>query len=175
MRMPRHQQYILQPVNPYFIAFSFAFAFLLNLLPWGWSIGVPDFVLLVVLFWGIHEPRKVGMSIAFCFGLLMDVHGANMLGEYALTYVLVSYVAVTIHRRVLWRASAVQQALMVAPVLLGAQLVPVVIHLLTDAHFPGWSYFLGGCVEVLLWPLITWLLLMPQHRPVNPDDTRPIN
>lgn len=34
-------QYILQPVNPYFIAFSLAAAFLLNLMPWGRLPGVP--------------------------------------------------------------------------------------------------------------------------------------
>jgi len=175
MIMPRHQQYILQPVNPYFIAFTFALAFLLNLLPWGWLIGVPDFVALVVLFWGVHEPRRVGMGIAFCLGLLMDVHAAGVLGEHALAYVLIAYVAVTLHRRVLWLTSTMQQAFMVAPVFLGAQLVPVVIHWLTDRHFPGMDYFLSGCVEAVLWPLMTWLLLMPQRRPVDPDDTRPIN
>ena len=50
-------QYILQPVNPYFIAFSLAAAFLLNLMPWGRLIGVPDFVALVLLFWNVHQPR----------------------------------------------------------------------------------------------------------------------
>lgn len=65
-------QYILQPVNPYFITFSLAAAFLLNLMPWGRLIGVPDFVALVLLFWNVHQPRKVGMGIAFMLGILMD-------------------------------------------------------------------------------------------------------
>ncbi|CAM2191140.1 rod shape-determining protein MreD [Paraburkholderia sp. A1RI_3L] len=166
-------QYILQPVNPYFIVFSLAAAFLLNLMPWGKLIGVPDFVALVLLFWNVHQPRKVGMGTAFLLGLLMDVHNASLLGEHALAYTLLSYGAITIHRRVLW-VSPLWQMLAVMPLLVGAQVVPFIIRLLMGAAFPGWGYLIDGFVEAALWPLASILLLMPQRRPVDPDDTRPI-
>ncbi|WDD95702.1 rod shape-determining protein MreD [Burkholderia sp. FERM BP-3421] len=166
-------QYILQPVNPSFIIFSLAAAFLLNLMPWGRMPGVPDFVALVLLFWNIHQPRKVGMGIAFLLGILMDVHDAGLLGEHALAYTLLSYGAITIHRRVLWLPLGVQ-VFYVAPLLVLAQLVPFVIRLLMGAAFPGWGYLVDGFVEAALWPLASLLLLMPQRRPVDPDDTRPI-
>ncbi|WP_114814166.1 rod shape-determining protein MreD [Paraburkholderia kururiensis] len=166
-------QYILQPVNPYFIVFSLAAAFLLNLMPWGKLIGVPDFVALVLLFWNVHQPRKVGMGTAFLLGLLMDVHNASLLGEHALAYTLLSYGAITIHRRVLW-VSPLWQTLAVMPLLVGAQVVPFIIRLLMGAAFPGWGYLIDGFVEAALWPLASILLLMPQRRPVDPDDTRPI-
>ncbi|MEF1435534.1 rod shape-determining protein MreD, partial [Neisseria gonorrhoeae] len=67
-----------------------------------------DFVALVLLFWNVHQPRKVGMGIAFFLGLLMDVHNASLLGEHALAYTLLSYGAITIHRRVLWMSLGVQ-------------------------------------------------------------------
>lgn len=69
--------YILLPVSPLFIGTSLLGAFLLNLLPWGRLIGAPDFVALVLVFWGIHQPRKVGIGLAFFMGLLMDVHDAS--------------------------------------------------------------------------------------------------
>ncbi|MEM5384520.1 rod shape-determining protein MreD [Paraburkholderia phymatum] len=166
-------QYILQPVNPYFIAFSLAAAFLLNMMPWGRLIGIPDFVALVLLFWNVHQPRKVGMGIAFMLGLLMDVHNASLLGEHALAYTLLSYGAITIHRRVLWMPIGVQ-IFAVMPLLVVAQLVPFVIRLLTGASFPGWGYLIDGFVEAALWPIASILLLMPQRRPADPDDTRPI-
>jgi rod shape-determining protein MreD len=166
-------QYILLPVNPYFIAFSLAAAFLLNLMPWGRLIGIPDFVALVVLFWNVHQPRKVGMGIAFFLGLLMDVHDASLLGEHALAYTLLSYGAITIHRRVLWMPRGLQ-VFAVAPLLVVAQLVPFVIRLMTGAAFPGWGQLAHGFVEAALWPLTCSLLLMPQRRPADPDDTRPI-
>jgi rod shape-determining protein MreD len=166
-------QYILLPVNPYFIAFSLAAAFLLNLMPWGRLIGIPDFVALVLLFWNVHQPRKVGMGIAFFLGLLMDVHDASLLGEHALAYTLLSYGAITIHRRVLWMPRGLQ-VFAVAPLLVIAQLVPFLTRLLTGAAFPGWGQLAHGFVEAALWPLACSLLLMPQRRPADPDDTRPI-
>src|ERR1700761_8051203 len=166
-------QYILLPVNPSFIAFSLAAAFVLNFLPWGRTAGVPDFVALVLLFWNIHQPRKVGMGIAFLLGILMDVHDANLFGEHALAYTLLSYGAISLHRRVLWFSLPVQ-ALHVLPLLVIAQLVPFVIRLLAGAAFPGWGYLVDGFVEAILWPVASLLLLAPQKRPTDPDDTRPI-
>ncbi|CAB3779029.1 rod shape-determining protein MreD [Pararobbsia alpina] len=165
--------YILLPVNPSFIAFSLAAAFVLNFLPWGRTVGVPDFVALVLLFWNIHQPRKVGMGIAFLLGILMDVHDANLFGEHALAYTLLSYGAISLHRRVLWFSLPVQ-ALHVLPLLVIAQLVPFVIRLLTGAAFPGWGYLVDGFVEAILWPVASLLLLAPQKRAADPDDTRPI-
>lgn len=166
-------QYILLPVNPYFIALSLAVAFLANLLPWGQVPVMPDFVALVLIFWNIHQPRKVGMGIAFVLGLLMDVHNAGLLGEHALAYTLLSYGAIMIHRRVLW-FTLFSQALYVLPLLLLAHIVPFIIRLATGAAFPGWWPLAASFVEALLWPPVCALLLAPQKRAVDRDDTRPI-
>ncbi len=165
--------YILRPANGWFIAFSLIGAFLINLLPWGQLPGVPDFIALVLLFWNIHQPRKAGMGIAFFLGLLMDVHYGSLLGEHALAYTILSYGAITIHRRVLWFPVFVQ-ALHVLPLLVLTQTILFAVRLIAGAHFPGWSYLLDGFVEAALWPLATYILLAPQKRPVDPDDTRPI-
>jgi rod shape-determining protein MreD len=165
--------YILLPVNSAFIAFSLVVAFLLNLLPWGQWVGIPDFVALVLVFWSIHQPRKVGIGIAFFMGLLMDVHDATLLGENALAYTLLSYFAIMIHRRVLWFPTRTQ-ALHILPLLLLAQAVQLVVRLIVSGKFPGWFYFAESIVAAALWPFITWLLLAPQRRAVNRDDTRPI-
>ena len=96
------RDHILLPVNPAFIGFSLVAAFFMNLFPWGGWGWVPDFVALTLIFWSIYQPRKVGIGIAFLMGLVMDVHSASLLGENALAYTLLSYFAITIHRRVLW-------------------------------------------------------------------------
>lgn len=166
-------QYILLPVNPFFIAFSLLLAFLLNLLPWGSAMVWPDLVALTLIFWSIHHPRKVGVGVAFFMGLLMDVHNASLLGENALAYTLLSYFAITIHRRVLWFPLTIQ-VFHVLPLLLFAQSVELVVRLLIHGKFPGWMYFSESLVGALLWPVITGLLLAPQRRAVNHDETRPI-
>jgi rod shape-determining protein MreD len=165
--------YILQPVNPLFIAFSLFCAFMLNLLPWGTYIFVPDFVALVLVFWAIHQPRKVGIGTAFFLGLLMDVHDSTLLGENALAYTLLSYFAIMVHRRVLWFPRWTQ-ATHIFPLLVMAQAVQLVVRFLVTGRFPGWFFFLESLVASLLWPLTAWLLLAPQRRPVDRDHTRPI-
>jgi rod shape-determining protein MreD len=171
--MNNNLHYILLPVSSIFIAFSLMAAFLLNLLPWGQWIGVPDFVALVVVFWSIHQPRKVGIGVAFFMGLLMDVHDASLLGQNALAYTLLSYFAIMIHRRVLWFPIATQ-ALHVFPLLLVAQAVQLLVRLVVSGKFPGWFYFAESFISALLWPVATWTLLAPQRRAIDRDDTRPI-
>ncbi len=166
-------QYILLPVSPLFIAFTLVSAFLLNLLPWGDLYGVPDFVALTLIFWSVHQPRKVGIGLAFLMGLLMDVHNASLLGENALAYTLLSYFAIMIHRRMLW-FRPVTQALHVLPLLLLMQVVQMLIQALVSGKFPGWYYFTSSLVSAALWPLVTWMLLAPQRRAVDRDETRPI-
>jgi rod shape-determining protein MreD len=61
---------------------------------------MPDFVALVLVFWSVHQPRRVGT--AFFFGLLMDVHHGSLLGQHALAYSLLGFFGIAIHRRVLW-------------------------------------------------------------------------
>jgi rod shape-determining protein MreD len=148
-------------------------AFVLNLLPWGQWVGIPDFVALVLVFWSIHQPRKVGIGMAFFMGLLMDVHDATLLGENALAYTLLSYFAIMIHRRVLWFPTGTQ-ALHVLPLLLLAQTVQLLIRLVVSGKFPGWFFYAEAFVAAALWPAATWILLAPQRRAIDRDDTRPI-
>ncbi|HCE08908.1 MAG TPA: rod shape-determining protein MreD [Oxalobacteraceae bacterium] len=168
-----HPHYILLPANPVFIAISLLLAFFLNLLPWGHAVGVPDFVALVLVFWSIHQPRKVGIGVAFFMGLLMDVHDAALLGENALAYTLLSYFAIMIHRRVLW-FPALTQAVHVLPLLLLTQAVQLVVRLTVSGKFPGWLYFSESLVAAAMWPIVTWILLAPQRRAIDHDETRPI-
>jgi rod shape-determining protein MreD len=165
--------YILRPVNPFFIALTVIAAFLLNLLPWGGAAGVPDFVAVVLIFWSIHQPRKLGIGIAFLMGVLMDVHAASLLGQHALAYTLLSYFAIMIHRRVLW-FSVWTQALHVLPLLAVMQTVELVVQSMVSGKLPGWDYFAPSLVTALIWPVVSILLLAPQRRAVDRDENRPI-
>lgn len=165
--------YILAPVSPLFITMSLVLAFFLNLLPWGRTPGVPDFVALVLVFWGIHQPRKVGMGVAFFMGLMMDVHDATLLGENALAYTLLSYFAISMHRRVLW-FPVMSQALHILPLLLMSQAVELVVRFLITGKVPGWTFFTESFVAFALWPVATWILLAPQRRAVDKDENRPL-
>lgn len=164
---------LLRPVNPVFIWVSLVAAFTLNLLPWGRTWPVPDFLALVLVFWNVHQPRRVGIGAAFVFGLLMDVHSGALFGEHALAYTLLSYGAISLHRRILWFPLGAQ-ALYVGPLLLLAQFASLAVRLWVGGSFPGWSYLLESVIGAALWPLASYVLLAPQRRPIERDETRPI-
>ena len=164
---------ILLPVRPWFIALSLFIALLLNFLPtsdWPW---MPDWVALVLVFWSIREPRRVGMGAGFLLGLLMDVADASLLGQHALAYVLTAYAAAAISRRILWFPLG-QQALHVLPLLIMVQVVQFGVRAVPGIELPGLGYFIGPFVGTALWLPLTFILLLPQYQPVDRDANRPI-
>lgn len=164
---------ILLPVRQWFILFSLVAAFFLNLIPLGRSVGVPDWVALVLAFWSVREPQRLGMGTAFVVGLLMDVASGSVMGQHPLAYLLLAFAAGGLSRRILW-FPLVQQALHILPLLLATQLVMVVTRLVGGADFPGWGYFLGSFSGALLWFPLTFVLLLPQYQPIEKDENRPI-
>jgi rod shape-determining protein MreD len=172
-RSGQRPEYLLRPASPAFIWFSLIVALLVNLLPWGRTPFVPDVLALALIFWNVHQPRRVGMGAAFVFGLLMDVHDGSLFGQHALAYTLVSYGAITLHRRIQWFPIGAQ-AIHVLPLLLIAQAAALAVRLWVGGDFPGWLYFAESLVGTALWPIVSWLLLAPQRRPIDRDETRPL-
>ena len=173
MIMPRGSNQLLLPVNPFFIAFTLLLAFGFNLLPLGRMPGMPDLLAVTLVAWSVHQPRRVGVGVGFMFGLLMDVHQGAMLGQHALAYTLLSFVAMVMHRRLLWFGLA-EQTLQVLPMFIGLHLVSLAVAMLAGGMFPGWTLLLAPLLETLLWPLVTALLLAPQRRAPDPDQNRPL-
>ena len=164
---------VLLPVNPLFMWVTLVLALCLNLMPIGREPRMPDFIALVLAFWNIHQPRRVGVGVAFVFGALMDVHDGALLGQHALAYTLLSYFAITIHRRVLW-FGVLAQSLQLLPLFVAAHAISLVVRLGTGGVFPGWELLLAPAIEAALWPVISWLLLAPQRRPPDSDAHRPL-
>lgn len=173
MIMPRGSDQLLLPVNPFFIALSLLAALAFNLLPLGRQPALPDLLAVTLAFWAVHQPRRVGVGLAFMFGLLMDVHQGALLGQHALAYSLMVFVALALSRRLTWFTLA-QQALQVLPLFVATHAVSLLIRLAAGDLFPGWSLFIAPLVEAVLWPLVTLLLLAPQRRAPDPDENRPL-
>ncbi|WP_281078679.1 rod shape-determining protein MreD [Variovorax paradoxus] len=152
---------------------SLVVALLINMVPIGRAAWMPDLLALAIVFWGVHQPMRVGIGAAFVFGLLMDVHQASMLGQHALSYTTLGFFAITIHRRLLWYP-VLSQALQVLPLFALSQLIEIVTRILGGGVFPGWSVLISPAVEAALWPLATFVLLAPQRRTPEPDENRPL-
>ena len=164
---------LLLPVNPLFLWFSLFAALVFNMLPFGRVAAMPDVLALTLVFWNVHQPRRVGIGAAFVFGLLMDVHQGSVLGQHAQAYTLLSFLAITIHRRLLWFSLA-EQALQILPLFIASHAVSLIVRLLSSGSFPGWTLLLAPLFEAMLWPVVTMLLLAPQRRAPDRDEQRPL-
>jgi rod shape-determining protein MreD len=169
----RRGQPLLLPANPMFIWGSLLLALMADMLPLGRAAWVPDLLALALVFWSIHQPQRVGIGAAFIFGLAMDVHQAALLGQHALAYSALSFFAITIHRRLLW-FTVPSQAVQVLPLFAAAHAIELAVRMMAGGIFPGWSVVLAPMLEGLLWPVVSVILLAPQHRAPDPDENRPL-
>jgi len=129
----------------------------------------PDFLALVLLYWCIQEPRLIGVGVAWCLGLMMDVVDATVFGQHALAYAVLAYGAGYFRRRVL-RFSLWQQAAQVAVLLLLSSGLVLLVRIAGGSPPPRWTYAVGSLTGALLWPLVTALLQWPQRPQRSPAE-----
>jgi rod shape-determining protein MreD len=176
MIMPRGQQLLL-PANPLFILATLLIALFANMVVnislVGNAAWMPDFLALVLVFWCVHQPRLVSIDVAFFFGVATDVHQSALLGQHALTYTVLGFMAIMVHRRLLW-FTVPSQAMQVLPMFAVAHALELMVRMLSGALFPGWPIFLAPLLEAILWPAVSVFLLAPQRRAPNPDLNRPL-
>jgi len=163
------RQDILAPVRLRTIVASFVVALILDFLPWGDVRFAPQFAAIVLVFWCVHQPLKVGLGVGWVLGLLADAGNGVLLGQHALAYALLAFLAVTLARRILWFGRW-GQALHVALLLLAAQGTSLLVRIVAGGEFPGWQILVGPVIGAAFWPAVSWVLLIPQRRPIKPEE-----
>ncbi|MFO7604012.1 MAG: rod shape-determining protein MreD [Gammaproteobacteria bacterium] len=95
------------------VALSFVAALLLMIIPlpeWARLLR-PEWVSLVLIYWVIALPHRIGLGVAWVMGLLLDVMRDSLLGQHALALVLITYIVIHIHQRLrlfpLWQQSII--------------------------------------------------------------------
>lgn len=175
--MPKGTRQLLLPARSLFIWMSLLAAFVLNMILsvwfWGRASWMPDFLLITLLFWNIQQSQRIGMGVAFFFGLIMDVQTVSLLGQHALSYTLISFIAIVIHRRILWFKTTTQ-SLQLLPLFALAHLTQNALRYFFSGATSDWLVCVAPLLESLLWPLVSLSLLMPQRRSPDPDATRPL-
>lgn len=160
--MSRPQE-ILLPVTTGLIAITVIGALLVNLVPLPVRLSEvrPDFCALVLVYWGIHQPRRVGFTIAFLLGLCIDIVEASLFGQHALVYVVLLFTAIALHRRVL-NFSLAGQSLHILPLLVAGELIAMAIRLLAGDEMPAPAHFVGPLIGALLWIPLCVLFRLPR-------------
>lgn len=163
MALGTRSEHILRPARASTIAVSFAIALFLNFLPWKDLRLVPDFVALVLTFWCVRQPRLVGLGVAWTIGLVVDAGNGVLLGQHALAYSLLAFLSIWLSRRILWFGPMLQAG-HVAIMLAASQSLVIVIRIVAGDPFPGWAIYVSPLAGAVLWPMVSWLLTLPQRR-----------
>jgi rod shape-determining protein MreD len=156
------------PASVGLMFFSIIGAFVLSVLPWSgtWLLLRPDFVLLVLIFWTVHEPRSIGQGVAFALGLLMDVSDSMLLGQHALAYVIAVFGAQVLRHRIL-SFHLPEQTLHILGLTIMAAFVMLLLNLALGADFPGFAFLLSPVTTALCWAPVNWLLYSAAVRDRN--------
>lgn len=163
MPLGSRSEHILRPARVSTVAASFAIALLLNFLPWKDMRLVPDFVALVLAFWCVRQPRLIGLGVGWSVGLLVDAGNGVLLGQHALAYSLLAFLSIWLSRRILWFGPMLQ-AVHIALMLALAQSVVLLVRVAAGDPFPGWAIYMSPVAGAVLWPMVSWLLVLPQRR-----------
>ncbi|MBI3223206.1 MAG: rod shape-determining protein MreD [Nitrosomonadales bacterium] len=156
---------IQRPVGNAFIALTILAALFLNGLPLEGALLMlrPDFVALVMLYWCMHKPWRIGIGLSWAVGILADVADASLFGQHALAYTLLAFGGVVLHRR-LQMFNLRQQTSQVFGILAMTYAAYALVHWQVNGYIV-WPYFLGCLTSTLLWaPLSILFQTMRQKR-----------
>jgi rod shape-determining protein MreD len=140
------------------IVLTFAVAFMLTAVPLPeWAANWrPAWVAMVLIYWCMALPERVGIGYAWLLGLLLDVQQGTLLGQHALGLALVAWLTVTSHQRVRVFPLA-QQALVVCGYLLVLQFLHLWIRGIMGVPPRHWTFWMPAFTGMLLWP---WLFVI---------------
>jgi rod shape-determining protein MreD len=128
-----------------------------------WAIEFrPDWVTLVLIYWAMALPSKIGVTMAWFAGLLLDASYGTLMGQHAIGMVLVIYVILLQHQR-LRMASLLQQAIVIFFLLFIKQLIELWVDGMLGRAPDSWYYFMPTVTSTLLWPW-TYLILRDLRR-----------
>ena len=142
---------------------------------WGRAAWAPDLLALALVFWGVHQPQRMGMGVCFCLRSA-DGRAPGQRCSVSMLWPMRCLVSLRLSPSTVGcSGSAVStQAMQILPLLAAAHAVVLAVRMMVGGHFPGWSMLLAPFLEAALWPLATLLLLLPQRRAPDPDANRPL-
>lgn len=143
------------------IAMSFFAAVLLNIAPvpeWmQWAR--PEWVALVLIYWVIALPQRIGIAIAWLVGIMLDSLEGAVLGQNALSLSVVAYLSIILYQRL--RMYAIwQQAMVVCILILIHQLIGQWVQNLARVGADTFMFLFPVLASALLWP---WVMLLLRH------------
>jgi rod shape-determining protein MreD len=137
------------------VILSFIMAMILRILPLppDWFAFNPDWLALLLIYWTLLAPERVGIVTAWLVGFFADVLTGRLFGQHALAYAAIAYINLHMRQRLLGLPLLVQ-CIWVFCLLLLAQLLIMWTQRMEMAESMRVIYWLPSLTGALAWPLV---------------------
>ena len=149
----------------FIILATFILALILTILPlpeWARPFR-PAWHSLILIYWCIATPQRVGVGVGWFLGLMIDVITNTLLGQHALELAITAFITTKLHRRMrvfpLW-----QQAIGVFLLLTLEEIFSIIVMGAIHRPTPDLSYWATPFIGMLLWPWISVILRSLRQR-----------
>lgn len=142
------------------IVLSFLIAFLLAIVPFPvWAMNYrPEWIPMVLIYWAMALPYRVGIGWAFLIGLFLDILEGSILGLNAMALVIIAYITLSLHLRLRMFSSVQQAGLVLA--LVGLNLL--VCHWLQittgQTVAADMMFLMAALTSAVIWPTVFQLM-----------------
>lgn len=146
------------------IALSFFAAFGLSTVPLPvWAAPFrPEWVTLVLIYWTLALPERIGVGVGWLLGLILDVIKGTLLGQHSLALAVVAFLTLQLYRRIRLFPLG-QQALTILVLVAVHQLLTLWINGIIGRAAQSWAYWLPTLTSALIWPWV-FLVLRDMRR-----------
>lgn len=141
-----------KPRGGWLILLSFCVALILSIVPLpNWiQVWRPDWVGIVLVYWCIAIPERVGITSGWIVGILQDVLSDTLLGQHALSLCMLAYTSIKFHRQ-LRLFSWWQQSLVVGGLIGLVHLPDIWIRATLGFSQVGWTFLYPALTSILFW------------------------
>ena len=149
------------------VMISFIIAFSLMIIPLSPTIKClrPDLVTLLLIYWVINLPSKVGIVFAFLIGLLFDLLTGHLLGSMGLALSIIAFLTINLRMRL--KIYRFWQKFAIIMLLVGCgQLISLWIQMLVGHPPANFLYWFTSIISALLWPVV-YMVLNSYQRSLN--------
>ncbi len=146
-------------MNSLTVLLSFLVALMLTSLPLP-EIAIvfrPEWLMLVLIYWGMAIPDRIGIFTGWLLGLTLDVMYGSLLGQNAMALAIIAYLVNIFHLRIrmfpIWQQSFIVFLLAIVYLTLIAWIRGVA------GEFPiSWAYWIPALTSAFVWPFIYIIL-----------------
>lgn len=137
------------------ILLSFIIALMVAILPLPESIALykPDLVALVLVYWCVLAPKKVGVGLGWVAGLIVDVMQFGLLGQNALSKTVLAFLVIRFGERIRY-FSLLQQSIVVFVLLsIDTAILVLIRNVVSGTKLEIWAW-MPTVTSMVLWPII---------------------